>query len=88
MSVGACPVTSENCAGPDHIRNGINGFVIPLEDKNKWLETMSWCSANPAEIRRLGRNAQQYVKDHLTISCYSQFVSRLIEPEMDHYGFR
>lgn len=65
MAFGHCPIVSERCAGADHIENGRTGFVIPLNESDKWCETITWCAHNSHEVQRIGEKAKQYVEAHL-----------------------
>jgi glycosyltransferase involved in cell wall biosynthesis len=41
---GALPIlTTTNCAGPDIIRNGETGWVLPIRDPEAFIDRMRWC---------------------------------------------
>jgi glycosyltransferase involved in cell wall biosynthesis len=79
MAAGVCPITSERCAGPDHISNGRNGFLIPLNDHDKWMETMRWCYNNCDRVRQMGISAQNYVKQHLSVNDHPMKLNHILE---------
>lgn len=66
MARGLCVIASEFSAGPDHITNGENGFVLPLHERDAWIETIQWCQREPDRVHEIGRNARRYVAAHLT----------------------
>jgi glycosyltransferase involved in cell wall biosynthesis len=70
MSMGICPIISERSAGPDHIVNFENGFIIPLNDEKKWEERLKWCIDNPKEVKRIGGNARNYIEEKLDLRFY------------------
>lgn len=78
MGAGACPITSEYCAGPDHIVNGETGFVIALHNEDEWIKKIEWCIANKERVRAIGRAAQDYVKEHLPQDTYANRILSLI----------
>lgn len=78
MAAGACPIVSERSAGPDHIKDGVNGFVIPIGENSQWKERIAWCANNPGEVRLIGARARQYVKEKLSIERYPFALKELL----------
>jgi glycosyltransferase involved in cell wall biosynthesis len=78
MSAGAFPITSEFCAGPDHIRNGISGFVIPLQDAAQWMEILKWCGENREKVWEMGFNARNHAEQYFNPTAHSRNLKDLL----------
>lgn len=48
-------ITSANCAGPDMIRHGESGWVLPIRRPDLFIEQLLWCDANRASMAELVR---------------------------------
>jgi glycosyltransferase involved in cell wall biosynthesis len=59
MSQGLPVITTPNTAGPDLIRDGHNGFIVPVRDADALAEKMAWCLDNPHMLADMGRAAAQ-----------------------------
>lgn len=66
MARALCVIASPCSAAPDHIVDGVNGFVIPLERADAWIGRIRWCVDNPEEVHRIGRRARDYVVSRLS----------------------
>lgn len=79
MARGLCVIASPYSAAPDHITNYVNGFVIPLERKDRWIDQIRWCADNPQEVRRIGLRAREYVASRLSLDhlakCWNEILA-------------
>ena len=48
-------LTTTNCAGPDMIREGETGWVMPIRNANAFIERLLWCDANREELAHMVR---------------------------------
>jgi glycosyltransferase involved in cell wall biosynthesis len=46
-------VTTSNCAGPDLVREGESGWVVPIRSPRSLAERLRWCEAHRPELARL-----------------------------------
>ncbi len=47
----ALPIlTTPNCAGPDMIRDGETGWIIPIRRFDRYIEQLLWCDANRDKV--------------------------------------
>ena len=45
----------------EHIVNGLNGYLIPKENKSKdWVRVLSNLAKNPKKVKEMGENLRQY----------------------------
>ncbi len=50
-SAAALPIlTTTNCSGPDLIREGETGWVLPIRDPEAFLEKLEWCDSHREEL--------------------------------------
>jgi glycosyltransferase involved in cell wall biosynthesis len=53
-SAAALPVlTTTNCCGPDLIREGENGWVLPVRDPDAFLSKLAWCDSHRQELAEM-----------------------------------
>jgi glycosyltransferase involved in cell wall biosynthesis len=49
-------LTTTNCAGPDLIREGASGWVVPIRDSNALVERLIWCDSHREQLVRMVRD--------------------------------
>jgi alpha-maltose-1-phosphate synthase len=77
MASGIPVITTPNCAGPDLIKDGVTGFIIPIRDVEAICEKLAWIHDHPLEAAEMGERARQRVSI-LTQADYRQrFASRI-----------
>lgn len=79
MAFGLCPIVSEKSAGPDHIINGNNGFLLNVDNDSDWLKAIKWCSENGEEARNIGLRAREYIKNNLDISFLPHKLNSIVK---------
>lgn len=57
LANGVPVITTNNTAGPDFIRPGENGFLVPIRDSEILAETMQWCIDHRDDVVAMGREA-------------------------------
>jgi glycosyltransferase involved in cell wall biosynthesis len=66
----------------DYLRDGVSGFVVPLNDRAAFIERCRQLIASALLRRELGRNNRSKVEDYYVDSCagrYERVFSRLVE---------
>jgi len=71
-------IVSENTGSKDLIRDGKDGFVVPIRDVKALKEKILYFYENPEEIRRMGRNARKHVEKY-TWERYGEELVRAYE---------
>jgi len=52
----ALPIlTTTNCSGPDLIREGETGWILPIRDPEAFIERLCWCDSNRAALAEMVR---------------------------------
>jgi glycosyltransferase involved in cell wall biosynthesis len=62
MSYGLIPITSPNCIGADIIINEYNGFILPLNDLDAWIDIINKLARGHFDIGKLRKNAIETIK--------------------------
>ncbi|HYA18370.1 MAG TPA: glycosyltransferase family 4 protein [Bryobacteraceae bacterium] len=53
-SAGGLPIlTTTNCCGPDLIREGKTGWVLPIRDTEAFLERLQWCDTHRQDLAEM-----------------------------------
>jgi glycosyltransferase involved in cell wall biosynthesis len=64
MAAGVPVIASNTTGGSDWIRDGQNGFVVPVGDVRALCDRLVWCHQNASLLPALGRAARQTAASH------------------------
>ncbi len=81
MASGMPVVVSENTAGRDVVRDGVDGFVVPIRDVEKLKEKILFFYENREKVSQMGANARERAKA-FTLDLYKD---RLTEGVLERY---
>lgn len=73
MACGLPVITTPNAGSL--VRNGKDGFLIPIRDKDSIKRKIKYFYNNPHEIRRMGKNARQNIKNYTWEAYGNRIVS-------------
>jgi len=74
----ACPiVTTDTCAVPDLIEDGVNGFIS--NDIDYLKDRLKWCLDNPKEANELGQKARQTIIEKFSLGKHIENWKDIIE---------
>ncbi len=59
MASGRPVVVSENTGSKDAVRDGVDGFVVPIRSPDAIAEKLQWLLEHPAERAQMGRAARE-----------------------------
>jgi len=62
MASGRPVVVSENTGSKDVVRDGVDGFVVPIRSPDAIAEKLQWLHDHPAERADMGRAARQHAE--------------------------
>ncbi len=66
MAAGVPVITTTNSAGPDIIREGVDGFVVPIHSPETIAARLNTLSARPDLLRAMSQNARQRAAEFST----------------------
>ncbi len=72
MACGLPVICTENTGGKDIVREGVDGFIIPIRDVEKLKEKILFFYKNRQVAIEMGRNATQHVQGLFTWKDYGQ----------------
>jgi colanic acid/amylovoran biosynthesis glycosyltransferase len=53
-SAAGLPIlATTNCAAPDYVRDGQNGWVLPIRDPDAFIERLRWCDENREQLAEM-----------------------------------
>jgi glycosyltransferase involved in cell wall biosynthesis len=72
-------IATENTGGPDVIRDGVDGFIIPIRDVEALKERLLWLYEHRDACREMGVNARKRVEENFTVRHYGERLMANIE---------
>lgn len=75
MACGLPVIATTNTGGEDVVREGVDGFIVPIRDEASLKEKMLYLYENPDVAREMGQNARTRIEEHFTLEHY---LARLI----------
>ncbi len=67
MSSGAAVLASEAGAWPEVVRQGVDGYVVPINDLDAVTEKMSLLLADEEKLMQMGRDGRERVLEHYSV---------------------
>jgi glycosyltransferase involved in cell wall biosynthesis len=77
MAAGLPVIATPNCAAPDLIENGVNGFIVPIRDVDAICERLAWIHDHPEEAAAMGRRARETVTRFTREDYRRRFSNRI-----------
>lgn len=77
MASGMPVIATENSCAPDVIREGVDGFVVPVRDAEAIASHLDWCARNRMQLLEKGCNATSRAREY-SWGCYEDRVSGFI----------
>jgi len=79
MACGLPVIATTNTGAEDIIRDGKDGFVIPIRDVEKLKEKLIYLYENPEICRKIGESAKQRVSQGFTWDDYGDKIINIYE---------
>ncbi len=74
MACGLPVICSVNTGGPDAVREGLDGFVVPIRDVNALKEKISFMYENQNICKEMGISAYNRMKSNFTWDHYAEKI--------------
>ena len=69
-----------DCAGSrDTVKDGFNGFIVPIGDVDGLVEKCVWCIANPQETLSMCQNAREFATVNFDSKRINNIIYSIIE---------
>lgn len=68
MSSGAAVLATEAGAWPEIIREGVDGYVVPVEDQTAVTEKLNLMLSDLENLKQMGFNGRARVEEHYTVT--------------------
>jgi glycosyltransferase involved in cell wall biosynthesis len=75
MACGLPAIVTPNTTGGDIVRDGVDGFVIPIRDVRALKERISWLYENQERCREMGESARKQIQGGFTWDHYGQRIA-------------
>jgi glycosyltransferase involved in cell wall biosynthesis len=83
MACGLPAICTEHTGGPDIVRDGTDGFIIPVQDTERLKEKLLWCYENQEACGAMGSAARERVEESFkwkdygdrVVSAYKELLS-------------
>ncbi|MGQ9771560.1 MAG: glycosyltransferase family 4 protein [Thermogutta sp.] len=75
MAAGLPVIVTPNCGSADVVRDGIDGFIVPVRAPDAIAEKLNLLSSNPTLLAEMNRNAATRAREF----TLEKYTSRLIE---------
>lgn len=81
------------CVSTDHpiggarllIKDGVNGFLVPVGDANAMANKLEWIIAHPSEASALGENARSILSQSFNVTTigtrWEEYIKKIVEQE-------
>ena len=79
MACGLPVIATTNTGGEDIIRDGVDGFIIPIRDVEKLKEKLVYLYENPEIRQKMGESAKQRVLSGFTWDDYGKKIIKAYE---------
>ena len=74
MACGLPVICTANTGGEDIVRDGKDGFVIPIRDVGKLKEKLTYLYENPDVCKQMGQSAKERVSAGFTWDDYGEKI--------------
>lgn len=81
MAAGIPVITTTNCGSGEVIRDGIDGFIVPIRSPEQLAEKIEYLASNPKRSREMGRNAYERAQEY-TLDRYREKLIALLCEEV------
>lgn len=59
LAAGLPVICTTNCGGPDIIREGETGWILPIRSPRLFIEQLKWCDKNREELSNIARSSYE-----------------------------
>ena len=86
MTCGLPIICTENTGGSDIIRDGVDGFIVPIRETEALKEKLLLLYENPDMCQKMGMSAQEQVAHGFTWDSYGERIVSAYEQALSRRG--
>ena len=79
MAMGRPIITTDTQGCRETVKDGVNGFLVPIKDAEAVAEKMIWFLEHPERIPEMGHESLNYVKGKFDVSKVNADMIRIME---------
>ncbi len=83
MALGKAVISTKVGAANEIIRDGVNGYLIDVDDSRALSEILVELAADPEKARQIGQAARSTFESELTITRYGKEIESILMAHMD-----
>ncbi|MDE7322312.1 MAG: glycosyltransferase family 4 protein [Lachnospiraceae bacterium] len=88
MMFGKVCITTDNTGVADYIRDGINGFVVPVGDDGELSKRMQWIMDNRNQMKRIGENARKTFEEYFAMGVFEEKINKAVQETIERWERR
>lgn len=88
MMHGKASITTDNTGISEFIREGENGFVVPVNDAQALSDKMEWIILNKDEINRMGVAARKTYEENFNMSVFADSLEEAVEKTISEWNIQ
>lgn len=77
MSQGVIPIETDVAGSEEFVKNGKNGYIVPIEDIKKMADYILKLDKNRDCLLELGKNARRMIEDKCNPAEYGKYIAGL-----------
>ncbi len=78
MAMGRPIITTDTQGCRETVKEGVNGFLVPIKDPKAVADKMLWFIENPEQIVGMGKQSKQYAKDKFDVRKVNADMIRIM----------
>lgn len=79
MAMGRPIITTDTQGCRETVKDGVNGFLVPVKDSNAIAEKMIWFIENPDAVQKMGEQSHQYVLEKFDVNKVNADMIRIMD---------
>ena len=78
MAMGRPIITTDTQGCRETVKNGVNGYLVPIKDAQAVADKMLWFIENPEQIVEMGKQSKQYAKEKFDVRKVNADMIRIM----------
>ncbi len=79
MAMGRPIITTDTEGCRETVKNGVNGFLVPIKNSQAVADKMTWMIEHQDQIKQMGQQSLEYVKDKFDVNKVNADMIRIMD---------